>query len=109
MNTVKAVESLGQCLRIWQQVHEAVAKSIEMLRLDTDHTIVGDEPLTNLIMKPKDVLLQVRDALKVQDYVLLADLLQYEFGSVTELWHTLIGTLREQAEVLEAAGTAEGK
>ncbi len=97
-NTTEAVKTLGECLRVWQQIHEAVGKSIEMLQIDAEHTMLGDEPLIQLIMKPKQVLLQVRDALKVQDYVLLADILQYEFSSVTDCWHKLIGKLRQEAE-----------
>ena len=33
-DTVEATQTLGKCLLIWQQIHEAVGKSIEMLGLD---------------------------------------------------------------------------
>ena len=95
--TVDAVEALGECLRIWQQVHEAVAKSIEMLQLSAEQTAVNGVPLIELVSKPKEVLLQVRDALQASDYVLLADILQYEFQEVTEQWQAIIARLREEA------------
>ena len=95
--TVDATEALGECLRIWQQVHQAIAKSIEMLQLNTEQTAVNGVPLIEVVSKPKEVLLQVRDALQASDYVLLADILQYEFREVTEQWQAIIAKLREEA------------
>lgn len=101
-NTVEATKSLGACLRVWHQVHETMAKSIEMLQLDIDTTRVGDESLAELIVKPKEVLLQVKSALQQQDYVLLADVLNYEFGDVTSQWHEIIDYLRQEATAMNA-------
>lgn len=94
----EAVVLLGQCLSVWQQIHEAVAKSIAMLDLDTDGVTIRDEPLDAVIGKPKGVLLQMKSALESQDHVLLADILQYEFSEVTDSWHSVITMLRTQAE-----------
>ncbi len=96
--TVEAVEALGECLRIWQQIHEAVGKSLQMLELDADKAMIADEPLLEVIGKPKETLLQVKQALESQDHVLLADVLQYEFGEVTEKWRALIAWIRQEAE-----------
>ena len=101
--TVEAAETLAVCLRIWQQIHEAVARSIEMLQLDPEQTRIGDEPLTELNGKPKEVLLQVKEALQARDHVLLADILQYEFQEVTSRWHAIANRLREEAEVLDGS------
>lgn len=102
-NTVEAAQTLAECLRVWQQVHEAVGKSIEMLQVDPQHIMVGDESLIQLLEKPKEVLLQIRSALQVKDYVLLADILQYEFSAVTDCWRAIIGQLRREAEGLKAS------
>ena len=96
--TTEATKELGQCLRIWQQIHEAVGKSILMLELDPERTTISDEPLSAMIGKPKDILLQVRDALRVSDLVLLADILKYEFVEVTDTWHAIISRIRQAAE-----------
>ncbi len=96
--TTEATKELGQCLHIWQQIHEAVGKSILMLELDPERTTISDEPLSAMISKPKDVLLQVRDALRVSDLVLLADILKYEFAEVTDTWHAIISRIRQAAE-----------
>jgi hypothetical protein len=100
----EAVKSLGECLRVWQQIHEAVAKSIQLLRLDADAIQIRDESLAEAIGKPKDVLLQVRDALEAQDHVLLADILQYEFADVTQTWHSIVTRIQRAAE--ESSGRA---
>jgi len=96
--TNDAIQSLGQCLRVWQQVHAAVAQSIQMLGVDPGVTTIRDASLTDAIAMPKDVLRQVKSALEAQDHVLLADILQYEFSEVTEQWHDIIARLRQEAE-----------
>lgn len=106
--TVEASETLAECLRIWRQVHEAVANSIQILQVDPENTRVCNESLLELIGKPKEVLLQVRGALQARDYVLLADILQYEFCEVTEQWHTIIGKLRQEAEDLRTSRSPGG-
>jgi len=99
--TCEATEDLGACLRVWQQVHEAVGKSIELLELDLDHTTIADEPLAVVIGRPKEVLVQIRDALVARDLVLLADILKYEFADVTETWQAVIARIRQAAEDLQ--------
>lgn len=95
-----AREALAECLRTWQQIHDAVAKSLSILRLDPESVMIRDEPLIDAIGKPREVLLQVKDALVAGDEVLLADLLQYEFADVVQTWHAIIARLRRDAEDL---------
>lgn len=100
--TVEAAETLGECLRVWQQIHEAVGKSIEMLQLDPEQATVNEQSLIEVISKPKEILLQIKEALQDRDHVLLADLLQYEFPEVTSQWHAVVASLQQQAENLHA-------
>lgn len=95
-----ARESLVECLQSWQQIHEAVAKSISMLNLDPQELRIRDEPLIDALARPRDVLTQIKDALLAGDEVLLADILQYEFADVTQVWHGILARLRSQAEDL---------
>ena len=99
----EGIERLGECLRIWQQIHDAVAKSLEWLRLNPEQVMVRDEPLLTALERPKDVLLQIKGALQAQNHVLLADILQFEFAEVTDLWHTMIARIRQEADDLRAA------
>ena len=94
----EGVKALGECLSVWQQIHEAVTKSLTMLQLDPESMFVRDEPLIDLITRPRDVLVQVKQALMAQDYVLLADVLQYEFSDVTETWYAVLNAIRQAAE-----------
>jgi len=99
---VEGIERLGECLRIWQQIHDAVVKSLELLRLNPEQLTVRDEPLLTALERPKDVLLQIKAALQAQDHVLLADILQFEFAEVTDMWHTMIARIRQEADDLRA-------
>lgn len=99
----EGIERLDECLRIWQQIHDAVAKSLEWLRLNPEQVMVRDEPLLTALEQPKDVLLQIKGALQAQDHALLADILQFEFAEVTDLWHTMIARIRQEADDLRAA------
>ena len=100
-NSVEAIETLGECLKIWQQIHEAVGKSIILLGIDPENIMIQDESLDRVISKPKDILMQIKQALQSQDYVMLSDILQYEFSNVTDQWHSIIARLRQEAEDLE--------
>jgi len=98
-----ATQTLGDCLRVWQQIHEAVGKSLQLLALDAERILIQDEPLIHAIGRPKDVLLQIKHALQAQDYVLLADVLQYEFADVIDTWHRIVARLRQEADDIHAA------
>ncbi len=100
--TVEGTARLGECLRIWQQIHDAVVKSLELLCLNPEHVTVRDESLLSALERPKGVLLQIRGALQSQDYVLLADILHYEFADVTNMWHMMIARIQQEADDLRA-------
>ena len=95
----EAIESLGDCLKVWQQVHEAVCHCIEMLKLDVKATELDGKTLEELITGPKEVLLQIKQALVAQDHVLLADVLRYEFENVSGQWQRVITYLEQQGEL----------
>ena len=96
-DTAEAAKSLGECFRVWQQIHDAVAKSIEMLRLSPDEMVIRDMPLVEIINKPVATLKQIKEALEARDHVLLADILQYELVEVTQGWHDMVAKLRSEA------------
>jgi hypothetical protein len=104
-DTAEAAKSLGECFRVWQQIHDAVAKSIEMLRLNPDELMINDVPLVEVISKPVETLKQIKEALQARDHVLLADILQYELVEVTQGWHDMVARLRSEADELTAKAT----
>lgn len=99
-----ARESLAECLRTWQQIHEAVAKSIGLLRLDPETVMIRDESLIDALGRPREVLVQIKDALMAGDEVLLADILQYEFSDVVQSWHGILARLQRHAEEMRESG-----
>ena len=96
--TSQGIEALGQCINVWQQVHDAIVKSIQMLELDLENETIKGDPIQEVLSIPKDALLQIKDALVAQDHVLLADVLEYEFDDATEKWFAIIDKLRQDAE-----------
>jgi len=101
--STEAIAQLGDCLRVWQQVHDAVSKSLSLLEIDPAQATIRDESMEAALIRPKEVLVQIKQALLAQDHVLLADLLQYEFAEVAELWRQLIARLSQAADDLQAA------
>lgn len=91
------IGALGECLTVWQQIHDAVSKSVRMLDVDLDAALAEGDRLADLIAKPKDVLLQIKQALQAKDHVLLADILEYEFQDVTQQWHAVVDLVRQHA------------
>ena len=95
--TARGCPPWGKCMSVWQQMNDAVNKSIQILELDAQKMLIGDEAMADILAKPMEVLLQVKQALESKDYVLLADTLQYEFGDVTQQWHSVIAEIRREA------------
>lgn len=99
--TADAIEQLRQCIERLQQVHEAVVHSFPMLHITPDTLQVHGRSAEALFAGPRDLLAQVKAALIAQDYVLLADILQYEFGDVLREWEAVVAELMD---VARAAG-----
>ncbi|MCH8150274.1 MAG: hypothetical protein IH987_20240, partial [Planctomycetes bacterium] len=91
--TSESMQALNDCLSVWKQIHEAIGKSITMLEIDPQTTLVGGEPMVAVVNKPMGVLLRVKEALQSQDHVLLADTLKYEFSEVAQQWQDVIASI----------------
>ncbi|RJP35221.1 MAG: hypothetical protein C4547_09705 [Phycisphaerales bacterium] len=95
--TAEGIAALTACLGVWQQVHDAATKSIHMLDIDPASVRVGGQPLEKSLALPMDRLQTVRDALQSQDFVLLADVLEYEFDEVVAQWQALLAQIQQLA------------
>lgn len=102
----EAIESLSRTLQVWQQIHDAVCKSIVMLGVDAESIVVNGASIARWMEKPKEVLTCVKEALEAKDFVLLADTLQYELGELTESWQDLVSRIAEIAEQDSPVGNA---
>lgn len=92
------ISTLGECVPVWHQVHEALAKSINMLDLHADEIVIEDHPLEEILARPRELLMQVKEALEQRDSVMLADLLIYDFAEATAQWQLIVNYLIEAAE-----------
>lgn len=102
--TQQAATALGQCFRAWAQVHTAIIQSVALLGLDLETMVVNGQRLEAALLAIADQLKQVKEVLEAGDYVLLADLLQYEFGQSTGRWR---GTIEAIQARLEPAGSSQ--
>jgi len=91
----EAMPKLGDCCQVWSQIHEALYNAALMLGLDLDTFQVQDRPLPDVLAIPTDKLEQLREVLQARDFVLLADILHYEFDEVIQSWRQIKDALIE--------------
>ncbi|MBI4717291.1 MAG: hypothetical protein HY763_05765 [Planctomycetes bacterium] len=96
--TADGIEVLGECARTWQQVHQAVFQSLQMLQLDPRELEVNGVSLVDAMDQPRQALQQVKQALVAGDHVMLADVLQYEFSEAMQTWLAIIARVHREAE-----------
>ncbi len=92
-DTRRANGGLIECFQNWSRIHTALVQAIAMLRLDAGALEVNGEPIVSLLGAITHQLQQVKNVLLSGDQVLLADLLQYEFGEATTRWKAAIETI----------------
>lgn len=102
--TQDGIQTLGDATRAWQQIHEALAQSLRMLNADLSTMRVQDHTIEEALERPREALMQIRQALQAGDFVTLADILQYEFADATELWQVMIAQVHRLAEELQTGG-----
>lgn len=100
-NAAEAIDVLSHCVCAWQQIHDAVVKSVEMLGIDTEQPVDGEDKISTIMESLRDVLIQIRQALQQNDHVLLADVIQYEFEDVADRWRKTIAYIREVADEVD--------
>ena len=94
----QAAEALTDCFRSWAQVHTAIIQSIALLGLDLDKLEVNGQGIEPALLAIAEQLRQVKEVLEAGDYVLLADLLQYEFGQAINRWRGAIEAIQAHLE-----------
>jgi hypothetical protein len=96
--TARAMEMLGNCFMVWNQVQESMTKSVQLLGLDLSKLDVDGQPADELLQKFADELRVVKEALENRDYVQLSDILQYELQEVAPRWQALLDRLVAQID-----------
>jgi hypothetical protein len=93
-NTVRGMELLAGSFRLWQQAHEVVLQAVRLGRINLDDVAVEGTPSVDIIGGLRDRLAQIKESLEARDYVMLADILQYEIGDTVQSWRALIAELQ---------------
>jgi len=86
---------LAEWLPIWASMQEAVSKVAVLLGWDLDEVRVGTDTARGVIGQLKPLLEQVRSALAEQDFVSVADLLEYELAPLADRWAGMFTSLAD--------------
>lgn len=95
----QAMRSLADYLNLWNTTQQSIASACRIMdcELETLHLTEPDqslnisEQISNLTARLQDV----KNALENGDFVLLADILNYEFGDLTSTWEMLIDIIAQ--------------
>lgn len=101
-HVAEGVRQVGDLLRIWHAVTNALAQCTELMGRDLTRVEFNDQPVGQYLDTLVDQLRQLRDALETRDVVLLGDLLHHDLPALCQTWHDL---LMHVATVIETTAT----
>ncbi len=91
--THEALPRLSECCRAWAQVNEGVRNAAAMLGIDAESFRIDGQPIAKVLSVPLDQLKQIKEVIEASDFVLLSDILNYEFGDALDAWRKVIDAL----------------
>ena len=93
--TSTAMSLLSDCIGEWLQINNAITQSLALLseggKLPDDRS----DRLADMIKPVFDKLSDIKDAVTAQDFVAVADILEYEFSAVGDCWRATIESVLE--------------
>jgi hypothetical protein len=95
-NNGRAMELLSDCFTVWKNAQEGLQRAAEAMELELDDIRFEEETVTAFMGEVAAALRTIREALELRDYVMLSDVLAYEFDPLTERWQHLNEAVREQ-------------
>lgn len=96
-NNAEAMPILSSCCQTWLLVHGGIANAIGALKIDPDSFMVDEKPMTEVLGDPIRVLSGIKESVTAKDFVLLSDILSYEFEEAIEGWRGIIDAVRKTA------------
>ena len=101
----QAMELLTGYLNLWDSIQQSLGSAARLIEVDLDSLEVyeSSEPdevkrVADRIHQLNEQLKQLQDALEAQDLVLLGDILEYEFGPLSEDWQHMLEQLADRFE-----------
>ncbi|KPK72617.1 MAG: hypothetical protein AMJ79_15600 [Phycisphaerae bacterium SM23_30] len=106
--STEAMKMLNGYLQVWNTVQQTLAGAGRLLEIELDTLEVSlpaedpDQrqirPLADLFNHLTEQLKELKSSLEAQDLVLLGDILEYEFGPLTENWHRMLNQVADTFE-----------
>lgn len=92
---VDAMTALIACIQSWGQVHEAIVKGGQLMRIDFEKLLIRDRSVQAWLAGLVDRLRDIKNAVESNDLVLLADMLKYELDESLQEWEGFVDGLIE--------------
>jgi len=98
----QAIKLLGAFLEVWLGVQNTIASAGRLLDVELDQlTLTGDPDsyrVIDYVNQLAEQFSELKIAIEAGDLVLVGDILDYEFGDITERWQDMIEKLADQIE-----------
>ncbi|MEO0475113.1 MAG: hypothetical protein AAF085_03955 [Planctomycetota bacterium] len=94
----KAMDLVKQSIDGWLQAQQAVGQSAQLLQLDLQAIKVADQPVMERMSELITALNELKDIISANDFVAMADALQYEWPEITNRWDAAIGAIIQHIE-----------
>lgn len=95
---VDAVNDFGALLNVWQDCQRTITDAAVLLREDVTTRLIDQRTIRDQFNDLAHKLREVRDAFESRDFVLLADLLEFEMPGLCRRWSELLDTLATEFE-----------
>jgi hypothetical protein len=94
----KAMELVKESINGWLQAQQAVGQSAQLLQLDLEAIKVEDQSVMARMSELIASLTELKDIVVANDFVGLADALQYEWPEITDRWDAALGAIIKHIE-----------
>jgi hypothetical protein len=96
--TEAAMHQLQTFFGIWRHVQDAMIVCVQALGSDLDSLDIDGKPLPQVFEPLRNLLNDLKDAMLRQDYVVVSDILGYEFEEPLKGWRALLNHLHDAAK-----------
>lgn len=94
----EAMNLVKQSIDGWLQAQQAVGQSAQLMQIDLGAIAVEDQSVMDRMTELIGALNELKDTVVAQDFVGLADALQYEWPEITERWDAALGAIIQHVE-----------
>ena len=94
----QAMDLVKESINAWLQAQQAVGQSAQLLQLDLQAIRIGEQSVIERMNELIASLTELKDIVVANDFVALADALQYEWPEITERWDGALGAIIKHIE-----------